>query len=631
MNNISILLSVFSLLLFLYGSYSIIHRQKSLLTYFLYSLCFIFFIIYSNFYYVSYYFTGVGIDESVIFHLKYGLEGAGFLEYKFLLFSVIFILILSIIFLIYYFKIFFSSNKIKNVNIIIPITFFVLSGLLHPATIDLLKLSKKPTDKSFWKFYKQPRIYDTPKIKKNFVFIYTESLERTYFDNDTFPDLIMGLRKIESQNISFTNIISVPNTRWTIAGMVASQCGVPLVALSHGNSMAGMDEFMSGAVCMGDLLSKQGYHLTYMNGASLEFAGKGKFYNNHGFDEVLGRNELSPLLSDQTYQSDWGLYDDSLFKIAFDKYLELSNHDQPFGLFLLTLDTHGAGNHSSATCKSINYKKGANETLNAVSCSEQLTSNFVKRIQSSPAGKDTVIVIASDHLAMRNMATHNLEYEDRKNLFIISDPTSEQNELINKEGSTLDIGATVLGALGYKSHLGLGRNLLANEVSVVQEIPNIDSLWGRWQNEILKLWSFPQIKNHVTISKEKMLLAIDDREFMTPILVTFDENLQTEMRFQIYNSKIHKTLTQHLAKFSESDSFLLIDACKHLQVFDNGLKPGGLCYTVGKLGTDLTTGNIENDITITADQLLEITNLPIINKDIYQSRVDILLTKMNSN
>jgi len=51
------------------------------------------------FYAIADYFTGKGIDGSVIFHLKYGLGGAGFLEYwKLITLSIAFI-ILSLVFL----------------------------------------------------------------------------------------------------------------------------------------------------------------------------------------------------------------------------------------------------------------------------------------------------------------------------------------------------------------------------------------------------------------------------------------------------------------------------------------------------------------------------------------------------
>ncbi|EWH02805.1 hypothetical protein Q427_06560 [Halomonas sp. BC04] len=81
-----------------------------------------------------------------------------------------------------------------------------------------------------------------------------------------------------------------------MAGMIASQCGTPLMpaGLLHDRQFTPLETVVPGVDCLGDLLSEQGYRLTYMGGASTAFAGKGLFYKDHGFDTVLGREDLQP-------------------------------------------------------------------------------------------------------------------------------------------------------------------------------------------------------------------------------------------------------------------------------------------------------------------------------------------------
>src|SRR5262249_23377563 len=133
-------------------------------------------------------------------------------------------------------------------------------------------------------YYRAPTVKSVSDVHKNLVLIYGESYERTYFNEAFFPGLIKELHQIEAKSLSFTNIHEAYGTGWTIAGMVGSQCGIPLVTSSHGNSMAGMDKFLASATCFGDVLHDNGYHLVYMGGADFEFAGKGKFYTTHKFD-----------------------------------------------------------------------------------------------------------------------------------------------------------------------------------------------------------------------------------------------------------------------------------------------------------------------------------------------------------
>lgn len=80
-----------------------------------------------------------------------------------------------------------------------------------------------------------------------------------------------------------------------------------------------------------------------MGGASLEYAKKGNFFRSHQYHEVYGREEwqrLKIFSSDFHKLGGWGLYDDSLFRQAKDKVLELHKTKQPFNLTMLTVDTH---------------------------------------------------------------------------------------------------------------------------------------------------------------------------------------------------------------------------------------------------------------------------------------------------
>ena len=43
--------------------------------------------------------------------------------------------------------------------------------------------------------------------------------------------------------IEFTNMNHTVGDEYTLAGMVASQCGTPLFAPYHGNNMSGVDKF----------------------------------------------------------------------------------------------------------------------------------------------------------------------------------------------------------------------------------------------------------------------------------------------------------------------------------------------------------------------------------------------------
>ncbi len=583
------------------------------------------FLIVSFCFFVADYFTGNGIDESALYHFRYGLAGAGFTEYGPLI-AISGILTLSSLFFIFRFSSAGRKGELPERGGKAPLSFFLISAALfvNPGSKDLFDLfypfppvekgevgastqnnvSKQHTgDPSRFEYhYRKPEITKRPAAPRNLVFIYAESLERTYFDEKLFPGLIKGLRKLEEKSTSFTNVTQVRNTGWTIAGVAASQCGFPLFAASHSNTMSGMDTFLSNADCLGDLLHREGYYLAYLGGASLDFAGKGKFYATHAFDEVKGRDELLPLLPDKKYRSGWGLYDDSLLQIAYDKFEELSARGNNFAFFTLTLDTHHPDGHPSKSCKGKEYGDGSNPILNAVACSDYLVSEFVAKIMNSPSGKKTVIVIASDHLAMRNSATSLLRKGKRRNLFMIIDPTKENPERVAKKGSTLDIGPTLLSSLGFDGAIGLGRNLLSEEETLVGLDDFNDRLMS-WKPDIVAFWDFPKIEKNIEIDATKKEMKIDKRAFRLPILVSFNERMETELRFQ-FDILIHKKLADHVKDFDDATPFIWVDKCSVISTYTGKGEKKGYCFVVGKKGAgEGVVKRVEGPVTFAIDEL----------------------------
>jgi len=578
---------------------------------------------------VAYYFTGNGIDEATIYHLKYGLGGAGFLEYIWLIATTITVLVLGTIYLLWFILKSTKDRASRTLSSRPSYALLSISILLNPAIIDTYNLqehSSMPTKipaiidiynlqehssmpTNFYDFYRKPHITPSGDNQKNIVFIYAEGLERTFFDKTLFPGLIKGLRKLESTSTYFTNIKQVRRTGWTIGGIVASQCGLPLFTPSHGNSMSSMDQFLSSAVCLGDLLNHQGYHLTYMGGGSLDFAGKGKLFKTHGFTDVLGQKELLPKIKNRAYKTSWGLYDDSLIKLIYRRFMESSAAGEKFGLFTLTLDTHHPTGHPSRSCRNIKYKDGSNPFLNAVACSDYLITILINKIIQSPFADQTVIVLVSDHLAMRNTASDLLKKKDRRNLFMIIDPGVNRPWKIQTIGSTLDIGTTVLPFIGYKGNIGLGRNLLIGTGQGEAERIFIHDNLVKWKTPIMGFWDFPKIQDSLKIYIDGKFLRIDNRNFRIPILIELNANLESTLFFQVHQSPQHKTLVQHRNSLNENKYFLLIDECKNSRVFDRTLGKKGFCLVAGKGKTNTKIMKLQENIAYTANEIRQLLDL----------------------
>ena len=546
-------------------------------------------------YLASDYFTGVGFDSKVVYHMRTGLKGAGFAEYNDL---IIWMGVYGVagIGLTYFLADLYGKKKFKASKTIESFRFrnvsfgrnetkkqsetldkyrlrnflsgaiLILAVLLNPFSQDVSEFIrherisvKKITD---YEFYAQPENI-TLSRKKNLVFVYLESLERTYFDSELFPDLVPNLSRLETENIHFTDMQYAYHTEWTIAGMLATQCGVPLYTSSNGNAMDSYDEFMPNALCMGDILEKNGYDLSYLNGGDAEFAGKAKFYNSHGFETVVGKSDHEKNPEFDGFYSVWGLYDDKLYDVALETFSNKSEAKKPFGLFLLTLDTHHPRGHIPPTCKDVKYQDGSNQLLNAVKCSDKLTADFIESLKNSPYAKDTLIVVMSDHMAMQNQATALLNKGNRRNFFMIIDLEKTTPTRIMKPASSLDVAPTVLSFLGFSDQsLGFGRNLLGPEKTLFEEKgesanPFLISMKNIMQAE---LWEFPKLSDGVEFDLEKNALKLGKRSLSTPVfLILGDDEDVKDVRFFIPGSPEKEKFLG--AGVLNKEDYLWVDKC----------------------------------------------------------------------
>ena len=504
-------------------------------------------------------FTGRGITPAFLFHLFYGIEGAGVDEYRgMILWGTLAIAGATAV--LGWSCLSARWNRRRRVGLV-AVAFGLLAGsvVMNPGAADLKRLLwPREAEADFFRYYRPPVLKATAAEHPNFVFIFAESFERTYFDETIFPGLVNELRELEKESVSFTELHSPEGTGFTMGGLVANLCGIPLISPAHPNSMSGMDEFLAGAPAWTDGLKDAGYHLAFYGGAHAHFGGKAKFLKTHGFEEVAGFSELHGRVSDPEYLNNWGLMDDTLLELAYARFEELSRERRRFGLFVLTIDTHHPDGYHSRSEADRPYGDGSNSMLSAVTMSDRLLAKFVRKIRASEWGANTVIAIASDHLAMENVASDLLRKGTRRNLFMVLDPRVKEGRRVERSGATFDVGATFLPFLGFRSAVGLGRDLLNSAVSderlAKRQGPEMLRAWRR---ELLEFWEFPRLRREVVFSLDGAEVAIDGRRFRAPVLVELDDEWRTRLRFE-FDATWDVRLAEQAARLEEGARYLLI-------------------------------------------------------------------------
>jgi hypothetical protein len=287
---------------------------------------------------------------------------------------------------------------------------------------------------------------------KNVVMIYLESIEKMYTDESVYPGLTPFLNSLADEALSFENIYQTNGTNFTVAGILSSQCGTPLlIPPGPGGNDILRNGFLQEGVCFGDILDAGGYQQVFMGGATTRFAGKGVFLTSHGYDEVNGLEELRPLLDDEDYLGPWGLFDDSLLGLAEDRFdavvQEAADANQPFNFTVLTVDAHPPDGTPSASCTP--YPEIDNNIFHAVHCTDQLIANFVNHLKQSPAWENTVVFLMSDHLHMRNTGMEFYPEEYERKLFV-NILNAGMTGKVEKQGTHMDLAPTLLSLMGVQ-------------------------------------------------------------------------------------------------------------------------------------------------------------------------------------
>ena len=406
---------------------------------------------------------------------------------------------------------------------------------------------------------------------KNIVWIYGESLERTYLDEAAFPGLMPNLKRLAGQALDFRDIDSADGSGWTIAGLVSSMCGVPLTtAQGDENSMGRMGSFLPEAFCLGDYLKQQGYENHYMGGADGKFAAKADFLASHGFDEVRDLDWFQQQGIDDSHFSNWGIHDDVLLDRAFDRFIELSRAGQPFMLTTLTMDTHHPAGHLPVACKGTHYRSqyGNIGLLNALSCTDRLISRLVDRIRNSEYGDNTLVVVSSDHLAMPNDLSDVLAKLHRENLLLFLGNDIAPRQLTAKAGTTLDSGATLLQLLEPKlDAIGFGRSLLAEPRPASASVAafKADAAdYARYRAFARSLWLGDKTRV-LRLDDDQVLVGV--QKVQPPVLLEYDANWALQSVYLEDTSR----------KFDQADPSHRLAYVDRCTAFEDGSADGDWC------------------------------------------------------
>lgn len=257
--------------------------------------------------------------------------------------------------------------------------------------------------------------FNKPKKLKNLLVIFYESANKDFpfnlsaykdgsiIENRDKEDIHAELRKISGYEID--DFVQAQSLGWTIAGMVASQCSVPL--FTNKRYIEDVNFLPKELVCLGDILKRYGYQQSFFTSGEKEFHFYDRFYLNHGFSNIFGKTDYLLKGIENKHFGSWdqGLNDDILLEQVYEKIIEERKKNKPFNITLLTMDTHIPYIYMSTNCKNATkYNKIYKEDYylklrESFKCTGNFIANFIKKLERNGILKDTLVVITGDHLA----------------------------------------------------------------------------------------------------------------------------------------------------------------------------------------------------------------------------------------
>ncbi len=403
---------------------------------------------------------------SIVFHLSMGLEG-GIPENSA---KYIFRFALSYFGMVVAFWI--LINKDQRF-LTLDRTLFVPLLLINPLVWSIGSFFiGNPYDDRLLKAYSAPdHLQLVEKNKKNMIIIYAESTERTFGEIAGGDKIFAELKELAASGLEVKGLAQARNTGWSMAGFVASQCGVPLQPhLFFKNNILDKQQktFFAGIVCLSDLLKKNDYHVEFLNGADHGFAGMTTFLQNHQFDQAYGVHNIE---APSDYRNDWGHYDDTVFEQAQKRARLLKKSEKPYVLSVATITAHFPNGHPTRSCEQAFPNNKLPQILFSVKCTGYEINRFIKTLRYEGLLEDTVVVIVSDHLMMKNDYEEQLKQKKRLNYFVVIGDNIRP-QLLERHAAMFDVFPTLLDLLGFSlpdGRAGLGVSLLSENKTLFEQ------------------------------------------------------------------------------------------------------------------------------------------------------------------
>lgn len=284
----------------------------------------------------------------------------------------------------------------------------------------------------------------------NLVVILVESFGAEFWGslNDSQTTYTPEMDALSKDGMLFTNLYASGNR--TVRGMEGVLASFPPLP---GDSIV-KRHLSKNVATLARLFKQQNYETVFLYGGRGVFDGMRAFNTRNGYDRFIEQKDFrSP-----TFSTVWGVCDEDLMHRTVDELRALHDRKKPFFATVLTVSNHKPYTYPPGR---IPEDPNQRRRTNAVKYTDWALGDFFRLVKKEAFYKDTVFAVVADHGA-RVYGSQTMPITSYRIPLVVVGPNVRAGSRNNTMGSSLDVGPTLIGLMGfpYKS-VFFGRDLNA--------------------------------------------------------------------------------------------------------------------------------------------------------------------------
>lgn len=347
----------------------------------------------------------------------------------------------------------------------------------------------------------------TPKIspsqKRNVVIIVEESFGARYVQSLGGDPIAPELEKLKNEGWWFERLYATGHR--SVRGLEAITASYPPSPLASQVKLEHREELTT----LSSIYKRLGYKTSFIYGGESHFDSMRSYFLNNGVEEIIEQKDYK----DPEFVASWGVSDEDLFKKANEKFVKLSNNNQPFCSVVFSSSFHDPFDIPQGKVNIDGVETDDPRRLTAAKYADYALGKFFEQAKKEDYYKNTVFLVIADHDSrVRGIGAFPLTNYSIPALIISPDITPRVDKRIV---SQIDMLPTLLSLTGVSGEFPLSGEDL-NRDDIIERAPvSYNELFGYVKGDKFTLLVpgtapiFFKIGEHNTITESDSLSQKD--------------------------------------------------------------------------------------------------------------------------